>query len=168
MNCNDVRNLMPDVLGNEPPARERRTAFEDHLAECPACRAEYESYRKTVASLRELPGPKRVVLRREADRFVWYEAGAGVTGPRPIKLGGPLRYAASLLIAFTAGYAVHAGITITAMSKPEAVAPLLSPPALEPEPGRPSLHSAVARTAAGNPARSELAQCLIAMTPSRR
>ena len=67
MNCEDVEMLLADALGDEL-ADADRAAFEAHLAECERCRREYETTRAAVQSMRALPGPQRVTVRREGDR----------------------------------------------------------------------------------------------------
>lgn len=162
MNCNEFETLMADALGNEL-APQDRPSFEAHLAECAECRGRYESFTKVVRSMRELPGPKRVVLRRDAGRLILEEAAAPAQPRRPVRLAGIVRYAASLLIAFTAGYAVHAGITLTTGSAPTG----RTITSQQPDHGAPTLQSSLARAFAHDAGKSDLAQCLIAMAQRR-
>ncbi len=112
MTCEDFEMLMADALGGELSPADR-PVFEAHLAECEDCRREYESASKTVSTMRELPGPERLTIRREGDRLVIDKAPARVLRSPWWSRGGVLRYAASILIAFTAGYALHAGLLLT-------------------------------------------------------
>ena len=47
MTCREVSEFLADYLSAELSPPSRRT-FEDHLAECPDCRAYLESYKATV------------------------------------------------------------------------------------------------------------------------
>lgn len=96
-----------------------------------------------------------------------WRTGSLQTGGAPARsrfarfMASPLRYAAGLLIAFTAGYAMHAGLTLADAARlgpPVAVAP--------PQPA-PSFEGSVMRAYARNSGRSDLAKCLIAMSPPR-
>lgn len=159
MNCEDFEMLMADALGDEL-AESDRVQFEAHLAACETCRRECESLKRTVDATRTLAGPRKVRVQRDGDRLVIQPedtpARSVLHGPvSAVWRGGRLlRFAASVLIAFTAGYAVHAGLMMTddATREPQIVqVDRASPPSV-----RGSLVSAHAR----NPSRSGLANCL--------
>ncbi|MEK7731398.1 MAG: zf-HC2 domain-containing protein, partial [Planctomycetota bacterium] len=138
----------------------QRPAFEAHIAQCSQCRREYESMRETVCSLRSLPEPQPVRVRRVGDRLILSESSRGTMTSFSY---GLLRYAAGLLIAFTAGYALRATLT---------------PPDAAPRNGivqvaaagskRDTLQGAIAGAHLRNPASSDLAKCLSAMYDTRR
>jgi len=184
MKCEDFDMLMADALGGELSSNDR-PAFDAHLAECERCRADFESSRRTLEDLRTLPGSRRVAARREGDRLVIEDAtsiGRGApgeigaithptsakAGPAPMRrtiarfLASPMRYAAGLLIAFTAGYALHAGLTLADASRSTGtVAHVLQDSGT-------SFEGSLVRAYARNPGRSDLAKCLIAMSSARR
>ncbi|MCG8405266.1 MAG: zf-HC2 domain-containing protein [Phycisphaerales bacterium] len=107
MNCQEFETLLSDALGGELAERDR-PVFETHLAECERCRLEYETSRAAVQSMRELPGPARVAVSREGDRLVIGPVSQSGAQLRQSFTQNLLRYAASVLIAFAAGYLVHA------------------------------------------------------------
>lgn len=161
MNCEDFEPLLADALGDELSDADR-AAFDAHLAECGRCRREYETTRAAVESLRALPGPRRVMVRREGDRLVIRGVSPG--GPRVPRwlTGAAFRYAASVLIAFAGGYALHAGLMIAefgSSSGDRGRAPVVAP---TPAPGD-SFQEALLSVHERNPHFSDLAKCLIAM-----
>lgn len=186
MTCEDFEMLMADALGGELSPTDR-PLFEAHLAECEDCRLEYESASKTVSTMRELPGPARVDIRREGDRLVIDKVPAGVLRSPWWSSGGVLRYAASILIAFTAGYALHAGLLLTGDTPHIQVADengqygiqesgtidteiqnAVAADASKPPTASPTnLQRALVNTHARNPHRSDLAKCLIAMANAK-
>ena len=107
MNCEDFQLLLADTLGGEL-SDAQRPGFEAHIAQCSQCRREYESMRETVCSLLSLPEPQPVRVRRVGGRLILGESPRGAMAAFS---HGYLRYAAGLLIAFTAGYALHATLT---------------------------------------------------------
>ncbi len=161
MNCTDFEVLLADALGDELSVADR-PAFEAHLAECEKCRREYETALRTVTTMRALPGPARATVRREGNRLVIDDRP-----PHALRVpwwlrGGVFRYAASILIAFAAGYAVHAGLMMTEVGRP--VDRLVQKDDGIEAPTSPnSLQRALVHTHVRNPARSDLAKCLIAM-----
>lgn len=50
MNCREFADFLNLYLDDELPPGQRRV-FDEHLAECPACRAYLDGYRKTVRAL---------------------------------------------------------------------------------------------------------------------
>ena len=108
MKCQDFETLMADALGNELAPADQPT-FEEHLAQCDTCRHEYATACETLATMRRLPGPEPVTLKHDGARLGIEDAPMGTRRP----LRGAFRYAASVLIAFTAGYALHAGLMVS-------------------------------------------------------
>lgn len=74
MNCQETIDLMGDAMDGAVEV-DLRTGFEEHLAECPACRNYYEHLTLTREALRRLPrssatSPHRGDLLREfSDKF---------------------------------------------------------------------------------------------------
>ncbi|MGD2109315.1 MAG: zf-HC2 domain-containing protein [Phycisphaerae bacterium] len=170
MNCEDFKGLLADALGNELQPQDR-PAFDEHLATCDRCRCDYESSREALNAMRTLPGPQRVSVRREGDRLVIDEgdrpalippADGRATHPPRWTRSSLFRYAASVLIAFTAGYLAHA------MAKPPL--PDLGQstltekgPELRPPPSHRTVKGALVSAYTRSPARSDLANAFIAM-----
>lgn len=160
MNCEDFQMLLADALGGELSDADR-PAFDAHVAQCANCRHEYESMTGAVRSLRSLPDPQPVSVRRVGGRLILGESSRDTKAAISF---GLLRYAAGLLIAFSAGYALHAGLTPRdTTSSGSAVVQMASA-----ESGRNTLQVAIAGAHLRNPARSDLAKCLSAMYGGRR
>lgn len=168
MKCEDLETHMADALGDEL-SPEHRQAFDAHLRECEKCRTEYEGSHRAIDALRVLSGPKRVSVRREGGRLIIQtpessdaSSDTQLRGVRHLgRMGaGLLRYAATILIAFTAGYGAHAGLMMADDARPPQSVTTVKDSA--PRNLRGSLASAHAR----NPSRSGLAKCLAAITPS--
>jgi len=159
MNCEDFQMLLADALGGELPDAQRPD-FDTHIARCSKCRREYESMCGAVRSLQSLPEPQPVNVRRVGGRLILSESSRGTMTSLSF---GLLRYAAGLMIAFTAGYALRA---------------VLAPPGALPSSGvvqvadaglkRDTLQLAIAGAHLRNPGRSDLAKCLSAMYVTRR
>ena len=159
MNCEDFQMLLAESLGGEL-SDAQRPAFEAHIAECSQCRREYESMRETVCSLLSLPDPQPVRVRRVGGRLILGESSRGAMAAFSY---GLLRYAAGLLIAFTAGYALRAALT------PRDAAPRVGVVQVaDAGSKRDTLQFAIAGAHLRNPARSDLAKCLSAMYDTRR
>jgi anti-sigma factor RsiW len=150
MNCNDFELLLADALGGELTESDR-PAFERHMAECASCRADYQSTSATVSRLRALsaaePASARVSKVGTAREASW---GSSV-----------LRYAASIVIAFAAGYGAN-GLA----HRHEQTA--VTPPATTIQINGTQLASAsfgaaLAETYQRRPGRSDLSRCLSAM-----
>lgn len=161
MNCTDFEVLLADALGDELSAVDR-PVFEAHLAECEKCRREYETALRTVTTMRALPGPARATVRREGNRLVIDDRPSHAPRVPWWFRGGVFRYAASILIAFLAGYAVHAGLMMTEAERP-ADHLVQTDDSIEAPASPSSLQRALVHTHVRNPARSDLAKCLIAM-----
>ena len=118
MKCEDFESYLADALGDEL-APEDRPTFESHLAECETCRQEYEESQRAIDTMRVLSGPQRASIHREEGRLIIQMPESSDVAPDEAAAGsrtaagmgtGLLRYAATVLFAFTAGYAVHAGL----------------------------------------------------------
>ncbi len=184
MNCEDFDMLMADALGDEL-SPDDRPDFETHLASCDRCREEYASASDVIASLRSIPGPERVVVRREGDRLIIQDgvepaSSTAIHDETTLRhgsarwrsstnptFGSLMRYAASLLIAFTGGYGLHAGLIV--FGSPDSTASttvVVDSPSTGAELA--SLEGAIRETHTRKPTRSGLATCLIAMSHGRR
>jgi hypothetical protein len=122
---------------------------------------------RTLDAMRSLPGSRKVAARREGRRLVIEETADQPLPARwrqgvPRVVRTPMRYAAGLLIAFTAGYGLHAGLTLAKATRAPTVAE--SPSAA----GETSLEGSLVRAHTRNPGRSGLAKCLIAMSSGGR
>jgi anti-sigma factor RsiW len=175
MSCKEYESLMADALGDEL-SPEDRPAFEAHLASCERCRREYETSREAVAAMRTLPGPQRVAVHREGDRLVIDDSQAAALGasgdPRGLSPAvwwarGVFRYAASVLVAFTAGYIAHAGLMSSDASRPVTPVVQVGDSGTQTD-GQKSLQGALVSAYTRNPHRSDLAKCLIAMAKTTR
>jgi len=160
MNCEDFQMLLADALGGEL-SDSQRPDFEAHIAQCSQCRREYESMRGTVRSLLSLPEPQPVRVRRVGGRLILSESSPGMMTSFSY---GLLRYAAGLMIAFTAGYALHA--TLTPPDAPPSGSGVVQ--VADAGSKRDTLQRAIAGAHLRNPSRSDLAKCLSAMYDTRR
>jgi hypothetical protein len=77
-----------------------------------------------------------------------------------------LRYAASVLIAFVSGYALHTGLMIAELGKDHSP-PVRPPQVASSDPSSESLQNALVAAHQLDPGRSNLAKCMIAMFPPR-
>lgn len=103
MNCERAKDMLADALGNELTATDR-TAFDEHLAGCDACRLEFASLTKTLGALRRLETvPPQASLPIGA-------IAAGATSPRFRLLASLARYAAVVALAFVAGFLARGGV----------------------------------------------------------
>ena len=163
MNCEDFDMLMADALGDELTEGDR-APFEAHLTTCETCRSEYESLKRTVDATRTLAGPRKVRVQHDGERPVIQpidsDALSVSRGPTrtALRSGGLLRFAASVFIAFTAGYSVHAGLMMADDAQQEPLVRRVENVA--PTSVRGSLVMAHAR----NPSRSSFAKCLATIT----
>ncbi len=160
MNCEEFQMLLADALGGEL-ANADRPGFDAHAAQCARCRAEYESMSGAVRSLQALPQPKPISVRRVGGRLILSESSRGAMTSFSY---GLLRYAAGLMVAFTAGYALRAALT------PRDTLPSSGGVTQVADAGskRNTLQLAIAGAHLRNPARSDLAKCLSAMYDTRR
>ena len=164
MSCEDFEMLMADALGDELSEVDR-PAFEGHLAICERCRDEYRTALATVRTLQSLTGTDRVSTGVEHE--VEQAASPIRSGPRSHSrwpLTSVLRYAASVLIAFTAGYAVHAGLmNEPIVQPPDAGLIVANVPVGREFVARDTFGAALAGAHLKDPGRSGLAKCMIAM-----
>lgn len=176
MNCKDFEMLMADALGDELAPADR-PGFEAHLAECERCRHEYETSRKAITAMRALPGPQRVRVERRGRRLILHDPtygtgstrGTGFPAGRRVPrwlTGGLFRYAASVLIAFAAGYALHSGLMIAEFQRSDVMVSRHEG-TLPEEASDESLQKALFTAHQTNPGRTSLAKCMIAMFPTK-
>jgi anti-sigma factor RsiW len=161
MNCEDCELFMADAIGEELDPSQR-ASFSAHLAQCPKCREEYESAMRAVKTMRELPGPRHVAVRREGDRLVILGRSAAPFRLGRLFSGGVFRYAASVLIAFAAGYALHAGWMATEPPRRVEMPPAETSEQEERVPGS-DLQGALAYAHNRSPSSSHLAKALMAV-----
>lgn len=159
MNCEDFQMLLADALGGELSNADR-SGFDAHVAQCARCRAEYESMSGAVRSLQSLPEPQPVRVRRVGDRLILGEPSRDSMTSFSY---GLLRYAAGLVIAFTAGYALRAALTTPDAAPRDGMVQVAAAGSK-----RDTLQLAIAGAHLRNPARSDLAKCLSAMYDTRR
>lgn len=176
MNREQYEALLADALGDELTPGDR-VVFERCLDEHPDWRREYESARGTLDTLVRVTAPPRVIVRREGYRLIFESAEVPAPTSTPTTAGAWHRYAAAILLAFTAGYAAHATLLLKDAVRPthEIVhAPVPNPTGAAPQ--RPeartptrgtSFRTALIDAHRRNPARSDLANCLIAMSGRR-
>lgn len=162
MACEDFELLMADALAGEISEADRRT-LQAHLANCERCREDFESSGAAIAAMRTLPAPQHVSVERQGNSLVIHCDPPLVSIPWG---GGLLRYAAGLLIAFSAGYGLNAGLLlIDSTESRHPPAPIVVAVATTPNAG--TLEKALVQTHIRRPARSSLAKCLIATAPAR-
>jgi len=100
MTCKDIEMLMADALGGELTSQDQ-AKFAEHVAHCAACRVQYEAGRLTIERMRSLPAAP------EAEARPLMKTRAAVSQGRQsrwILTPALLRYAAVILLGFTAGY----------------------------------------------------------------
>jgi anti-sigma factor RsiW len=160
MNCHEIEPLMADAVGDELRAADR-AAFESHLSGCESCRREYESLTGAAEKLRALATPARVSVRREGDRLV-IEERPPTAVPRaagPLRAASAFRYAASVLIAFLAGYLLHAGLMFRDAGKERP-----DPTQMVGASNAPSLRDALVAAHQQSPNASDFAKLIMAMS----
>jgi len=163
MNCETFETLMADALGGELPTADERP-FNEHLASCEACREFYEVHRGTLDILHSLPEPQRVRVERIGEQLILHDPSVA-TSERRMRRGAPwwlptgaVRYAASLLIAFTAGYALHVGLMMR-----EGVQFKVAPVAATASGGE-TVQRALVEAYQRSPRRTDLAKYMAALT----
>jgi hypothetical protein len=180
MNCERFESLLADALGDELSAP-NRPAFEEHLRTCEHCRGEYDSSSSALSAMRSLPAPSIVSVDVGGSDGVPFSRVAWTTKKRvTLRWSAALRYAATIVIAFAAGYFYRAdqkssattpGVEPTMFSHPsnERVVPDLfgSRERFAQSPPR-SFEAALAGAHLQNPSRSDLAKCMIAMFATPR
>lgn len=160
MNCEEFEMMLADALGSELSEKDR-PSFERHLSQCENCRREYETAQQTITMMQSLTAPRQITVQREADRLVIQESPTTFSFRRRLPMMSLLRYAASVLIAFTAGYGLHAGLMITDAGSTTTTNIDHHSPITHHSPE--DFQSALAGVHAQQPSRSNLAKCMIAM-----
>ncbi|MCH7526986.1 MAG: zf-HC2 domain-containing protein [Planctomycetes bacterium] len=167
MNCEEFETLLVDALGGElAPADE--SVFQAHVAQCERCRVEYETTRAAVDTMRSLPGPQRVRVERRGQRLILHDpAPPRRSGVSRLAGSAVFRYAASVMIAFVGGYALHAGLMLADAAGGTQVV------RLDPKHGsaiadEPSFQTALITAHWRNPKQPDLAKCMVAMFGSAR
>ncbi len=161
MNCEGFETLLADAIGEEL-ADTDRAAFEGHLAMCERCREEYRTAIATVRTLRTLPGATRVSSAIDGDVGAALPFASGAVKTRSVRpWARVMRYAASVLLAFTAGYGAH-GLGAADRSPSSTVVVDSVGAAAE----RPTFGAALAVSYLRDRGRSDLARGLIAMFPA--
>lgn len=108
MNCREFDERLADLLGGELDPEEARS-LEDHAAECPHCRAEYDSLADARDALQELPALSPHEAARQSSAVAPRSGEAfPARPPRPSRaamswLGPAWRYAAMLLMGIGIG-----------------------------------------------------------------
>ncbi len=99
MNCNDIKDLLADYLGDELESAER-TQFESHLSTCAPCRAEVAGLRQVQSELQDAPD----ISIEQADRQSrCLEIRRRSAWPMRTVFAG-LRYAAMLAVGLGLGW----------------------------------------------------------------
>lgn len=157
MSCADYEQLLAEALGDELSAADA-VRLDEHLRECAACRQEFAQGTAAVAALRRLPRAEHVP-ERALDRGAGFRTGGQVGRSAGVRWMQPaLRYAAVVIMAFTAGYAWK-GRTSPPGQAADVSDMVVDPPSR----GAKSFESALARAYRQNPAGSDLAKCMSAL-----
>ena len=173
MNCKDFERLLADAWGDELTMADK-AEFEAHLAECEACRREYETGRQALDAMRSLTGPREVEIERRGPTLILHDPTAPPRRRRRLFSGHLFRYAASVLIAFVAGYALHSGMMLAEFGRSDAIIArqedqmqddYTGAEQASPAENR-SLQNALLTAHLRNPRRTNLANCMIAMFPA--
>lgn len=160
MNCEEFEMMLADALGAEL-TEEDRPAFEQHLTQCENCRRNYESAQQTITMMQSLSAPRQITVQRDVDRLVIQESPAAFSFRRRSTMMSLLRYAASVLIAFSAGYGLHAGLMITDAGL--TTVKIMGRHSSDTHLAHKDFQSALVGVHVQKPARSDLAKCMIAM-----
>ncbi len=99
MNCNDIKNLLADYLGDELESAER-TQFESHLSTCAPCRAEVAGLRQVQSELQDAPD---ISIELADQRSRCLEIRRRSAWPMRTVFAG-LRYAAMLAVGLGLGW----------------------------------------------------------------
>lgn len=171
MNDERFDELLADAVGGEL-SKGDAAEFEAALEQSPARRAEFDSLKRAAEAMEMLPGPVVVPIGAIGEKG---EPAVSLAQPEfsltPVgttassyarshgRSAGIMRIAASVLIAFTAGYGTHAWLTIrdaVDRARPtDAVVQLA-------DAGGETLRDRLTREHLAKPNRSALASCLIA------
>ena len=176
MNCQDIELLMADAWGQEI-SRADQADLDDHLRSCERCRVEYATGCRALAAMSELRGPARVSVERTGDTLVLRDVACGnlrrTAAPLAWWARSAFRYAASVLIAFVSGYALHSGLMIAdrwGENSSDRVIVSVTPDDAQSVktgiPTAPSVEGALRSAHHRYPRGSRLAKCMIAMFPA--
>lgn len=159
MNRERFDELLAGALGGELSDADR-AAFDAHLAADAQARAEYDSLQAAVSQMQSLDAPARVNVSRHGDRLVLDRAAAS---RRPATFSfGRLGIAASVLLAFLAGYLLHVGLMFRDRpSTPSSINPTAVAVA---ENKSPDLRTALASVHAEHPEYSDFCKLVVAMS----
>jgi len=158
MNCNDIKDLLADFLGDELESAER-TRFESHLSTCASCRTEVAGLRQVQSALTDAPD----ISIEQADRQSrCLEIRRRTAWPMRTVFAG-LRYAAMLAFGLGLGWQL----------KPAAEQPIASDPGTDSLPVQtaatndvhPAWIEAATRSNAGQ---SSFARSLAALSTARK
>ncbi len=173
MNCEQFESLLADAIGDELVAAER-VAFDEHRERCDRCRTEYESLMAAVSTMRSnmpegIPTDHGVPFASALQGAVSRRSIASRPFPSFV------RYAAAAVLAFTAGYMFRGEQVISSQALPLTGPTTIERTAIETDETTPhrftrdrGFESALAAAHSTNPARSDLAKCMIAMFADRR
>lgn len=160
--------LLADAVGGELTDTDR-IRFEQILQSSPELRRDYATALAAVEALNKLPGPKAMTLDQA---LVSHREFGIATRPtsRNTRARTPwrfFRFAASLLIAFSGGYALHAYVMTGTV-------PSAQPPTFETSGGQTppaqthtTLERAMADAYRRHPRRHALARCMSTIMPGR-
>ncbi len=158
MNCNDIKDLLADYLGDELESAER-TQFESHLSTCAPCRAEVAELRQVQSELQDAPD---ISIEQADQRSRCLEIRRRRAWPmRTVFVG--LRYAAMLALGLGLGWQL----------KPAAEQPIAADPGTDSPPIQTAatndVHPAWIEAAAkSNAGQSSFARSLAALSTARR
>ncbi len=102
MNCNDIKDLLADYLGDELESAERMQ-FESHLTTCAPCRAEVAGLRQVQSELQDTPD---ISIEQADQRSRCLEVRRRRAWPMRTALVG-LRYAAMLAFGVGLGWQLN-------------------------------------------------------------
>lgn len=106
MRCYDARNLLSEYLDDELSGPQRDTV-QHHLAECAACRSEYEELRRTFGIIHSLP-------RQEPVFELWQEFAPRFAEIHAEMSMGPVRlYFSRLSSAISEGWTIFLNVVRT-------------------------------------------------------
>lgn len=171
MNDERFDELLADAIGGELSGSDA-AEFEAALQDSPARREEFESLRRAAGAMASVPGPvvvpmgatdevgrPAVSISQAALSLKTGSSGPSSHSPPRVRGGGVMRTAASVLIAFTAGYGTHAWLTIR--DAVERADPSDRTVRVA-DAGAESIRERLTREHLAKPHRSALASCLIA------
>ena len=167
MNCEQYESLLADVLGGEASSADR-TLLEAHCATCEPCRRDYASSVEALSAMRSLQSPTAILPFDSSSAAA--SRGIGQTRPTLPFWMGIARYAAGIVIAFSAGYLFHAtrSMSPVGISKRPGVTVMHSMHETEIDAPARRFEAALASAHMKNPSQSDLAKCMIAVFSSQK